>query len=244
MATTLNTSQPYKPPFRFAFGKHLPTALTVVLTLLWAVPIVWATVVSFRPASDSLGRGDVWFGDSVTAESYERATELAPFFRHKDDGVWNSYYANTLKFVFLTLAVQLVTVTMAGFAFAHFEFFGKQLLFYFILLQLMIPTAILLVPNFITIREFSTATLLIPKFIGFREINVFDTPWAMAMPYFGSAFGTFLMRQAFLGVPRDLVDSGACGWLSLVSITVAHLLAAHPSGLDCLCTDQHELPLE
>jgi sn-glycerol 3-phosphate transport system permease protein len=84
---------------------------------------------------------------------------------------------------------------------------------------MMIPTAVLLVPNFVTIREFSTVTLLIPKFIFYKKFSVYDTPLAIALPYFGSAFGTFLMRQAFLSVPRDLVDAGivdGCRWWHLL----------------------------
>ena len=130
-----------------------------------------------------------------------------------------SYYANTIKFVGLTLFVQLFTVTMAGFAFAHYDFLGKKLFFYFVLLQMMIPTAILIVPNFVTIREFSTTDFFIPEWLFHKEFDLYDTPWAVAMPYFGSAFGTFLMRQAFLEVPSDLVDAGridGCRWNQLL----------------------------
>ncbi len=103
----------------------------------------------------------------------------------------------------MILVVQTVTVTMAGFAFAHYRFVGKKWLFIFTLLQMMIPTTALLAPNFATIRQ----------------LGLFDTRLAIAIPYFGSAFGTFLMRQAFLGVPRDLVDAGiidGCSWWQLV----------------------------
>ncbi|NLF78443.1 MAG: carbohydrate ABC transporter permease [Chloroflexi bacterium] len=198
----------------------LVTGITALLCALWAVPIIWALIVSFRPPSDSLGRGDIWFSDRLTLESYEKATSLAPFFPDFSEEIpGHSYYVNTLEWVLLTLVVQVVTVTLAGFAFAHYNFLGKRYLFYFILMQMMIPTAVLLVPNFITIREFSTATLGIPKFILYKEFDLYDTPLAIALPYFGSAFGTFLMRQAFLGVPRDLVDAGVvdgCRWWHLL----------------------------
>ncbi len=196
----------------------LATGLTFAIGLVWAVPILWATVVSFRPPDDDLGRGDVWFGHSLTLDSYQKATRLAPFFPDLDQG-GHSYYANTLEWVLLTLVVQTVTVTLAGFAFAHFDFVGKKFFFYFILMQMMIPTAVLLVPNFVTIREFSTATLGLPKAIYYHKFSLYDTPLAIALPYFGSAFGTFLMRQAFLGVPRDLVDAGivdGCRWWQLL----------------------------
>ena len=103
----------------------------------------------------------------------------------------------------MILIAQLITITLAGFAFAHQEFWGKKGIFFFILLQLMIPAAALLVPNFTTIRK----------------LGLFDTTLAVALPYFGSAFGTFLMRQAFLEVPRDLVDAGimdGCSWWQLL----------------------------
>jgi sn-glycerol 3-phosphate transport system permease protein len=105
--------------------------------------------------------------------------------------------------VLLILGVQLITITLAGFAFARYRFPGQRIVFFFILLQLMIPTTALLAPNFSTIRV----------------LGIYDTILAIAIPYFGSAFGTFLMRQAFLGVPQDLVDAGivdGCTWWQLL----------------------------
>lgn len=170
------------------------TGLTVLFGLGWATIIAWCVVVSFRPPNESLGRGDVWFGSTLTLENYQTALSLAPF---------GQYYISTIAIVVMIFAVQIFTVTMAGFAFAHFRFPAKKALFFFILLQLMIPTTALLAPNFSMIRQ----------------LGIFDTWLAVAIPYFGSAFGTFLMRQAFLGVPRDLVDAGVmdgCAWWQLL----------------------------
>jgi sn-glycerol 3-phosphate transport system permease protein len=163
-------------------GRILVGLLTLMLAVSWAVPVVWALVASLRPANDPLGRGDVWFAFPLTLENYVRAWNLAPF---------DLYYVNTIVIVTMILGVQLVTITLAGFAFAHFDFLGKRVFFFFILLQLMIPTTALLSPNFSTIRW----------------MGLFDTRLAIAVPYFGSAFGTFLMRQIFLEVPKDLVDA-------------------------------------
>jgi len=167
---------------------------STALALLWSVPVLWALVASFRPATDPMSRGDVWFSTSVTVENYVKAWSLAPF---------GQYYFNTIFVVLLVLAVQLVTIVLAGFAFANYEFVGKKWIFFFVLLQMMIPTSALLAPNFATIRE----------------LGIFDTRLAIAIPYFGSAFGTFLMRQAFKEVPRDLVDAGiidGCSWWQLI----------------------------
>lgn len=188
----MTTNNAARPARRRNFSSGLVTLATAIMCILWAVPLLWAVVVSTRPLNDPLGRGDVWFGQTLTLESYQKATELAPFFPTITNGqITGSYYQNTIQYVLMVLAVQLVTIPLAAFAFVHFEFPGKKLLFYLILAQMMIPTAILLVPNFRTIRE----------------LGLFDTTLGIAIPYFGSAFGTFLLRQAFLEVPKDLVEA-------------------------------------
>lgn len=188
----MTTNNAARPARRRNFSSGLVTLATAVMCVLWAMPLLWAVVVSTRPLNDPLGRGDVWFGQTLTLESYQKATELAPFFPTITNGqITGSYYQNTIQYVLMVLAVQLVTIPLAAFAFVHFEFPGKKLLFYLILAQMMIPTAILLVPNFRTIRE----------------LGLFDSTLGIAIPYFGSAFGTFLLRQAFLEVPKDLVEA-------------------------------------
>lgn len=175
-------------------GHWITNILGTSVAVLWSIPVIWALVASFRPSNDAISLGDVWFSTSFTPENYLRAWSLAPF---------GQYYINTIVVVLIILAVQLVTIVLAGFAFAHFDFFGKRWIFFFVLLQMMIPTSALLAPNFATIRW----------------LGLFDTRLAIAIPYFGSAFGLFLMRQAFLDVPRDLVDAGiidGCSWWQLI----------------------------
>jgi len=174
--------------------RGLLAAIIIILVVVWVAPTIWAFVASTRPPTEPVSRGDVWFGTHFSLASYAKAFSLAPFGR---------YFFNTVVLVVMVFVVQAVTVTLAAFAFAHFEFPAKNFLFMFILLQLMIPTTALLVPNFSTIR-----------FLG-----IYDTILAIGIPYFGSAFGTFLMRQAFLGIPRSLVQAGiidGCSWWQLL----------------------------
>lgn len=180
--------------WRSRLGNWLANLLTLLLSILWAVPVLWALVASLRPANEPIGRGDVWFGSTLTLSNYLHAWSLAPFDR---------YYVNTLVIVAMVLGVQIITITLAAFTFARYRFWGEKAFFFFILLQMMIPTTALLAPNFATIRT----------------LGLFDTRLAIAIPYFGSAFGTFLLRQAFLSVPRDLVDAGiidGCSWWQLL----------------------------
>jgi sn-glycerol 3-phosphate transport system permease protein len=167
--------------------------ITVILSLLWLSVVVWAIAVSFRPANKPLGLGDVWL-NGVTFENYLHAWSLAPF------GI---YYRNTIIVVLIILLFQLVTTILAGFAFAHYKIVGGRWVLFFILLQLMIPSTALLVPNYATIRV----------------LGLFNTKIAIALPYLGSAFGTFLMRQAFLEIPDDLIEAGildGCSWWQLL----------------------------
>jgi sn-glycerol 3-phosphate transport system permease protein len=164
------------------------------LAISWALPVLWALAASLRPFQYPIARGSIWFSHSLTLANYARTAALAPF---------GHYYLNTIIVVSLTLGVQVITITMAAFAFVNYEFPAKKLLFYIVLLQMMIPTAALLVPNFATVRV----------------LGLYNTRLAIAMPFFGSAFGTFLMRQAFLGVPRSLVAAGildGCSWRQLL----------------------------
>ncbi|KAA3658130.1 MAG: carbohydrate ABC transporter permease [Chloroflexi bacterium] len=175
-------------------GQKTLNLFTIFIAVLWSAPLLWAVVASIRPASNPIGQGDVWFSFPLTVESYLKAWSLARF---------DLYFLNTIIIVLTIIGVQLVTTTLAAFAFTNYEFGGQRVVFFFILLQLMIPTTALLAPNFSTIRQ----------------LGLFDTRLAVAIPYFGSAFGTFLMRQAFKAVPRDLVDAGVmdgCNWWQLL----------------------------
>lgn len=162
-----------------------------VIALGWAVPIVWAMAVSLHPPEEPLSASNLWFGSHPTLVNYAQAFQIAPFVQ---------YYANTIIIVFGILLVQLVTTSLAGYAFARFQFRGQNILFFLILLQLMVPSSALIVPNYSTIRQ----------------LHLFDTLLAVMLPFFGSAFGTFLMRQTFKTVPRDLDDASkmdGANWL-------------------------------
>ncbi|MBI5030647.1 MAG: carbohydrate ABC transporter permease [Chloroflexi bacterium] len=162
-----------------------------VIAIGWAIPIIWTFAVSFHPPEEPLSASNLWFGTHPTLVNYENAFKIAPFVQ---------YYINTIIIVFGILVVQLITISLAGYAFARFQFPGQNLLFFLILLQLMVPSSALIVPNYSTIRQ----------------LRLFDTLVAVMLPFFASAFGMFLMRQTFKTVPRDLDDASkmdGANWL-------------------------------
>jgi sn-glycerol 3-phosphate transport system permease protein len=164
-------------------GGWVPTAITVLLALVWLVPLIFSILMSVRPQRNPITQGNIFFGSAITLENYRVAWEVAP---------WPSHYFTSVIFVVGVLAAQLVTITMAGYAFARMRFRGRNVLLFLVLTQLMIPSGVLIVPNFAIIRE----------------LGLFDTRMALMVPYWGSAFGTLLMRQAFREIPLELEEAG------------------------------------
>jgi len=185
-------------------GKALRTALrpsrllVAVLALAWATPFAWMLVAAFRP--ERVGGADM----ASLIPNY--SPTLANFYEAWDSADFALYYLNTIIICAGILAVQLVTTSLAGYAFARLRFPGRTVLFYLFLIQLMLAPIVLLVPNLRTIAQ----------------LGLYDALPGVMAPYFASAFGTFLMRQAFQTVPRELEDAaltdGACWWELIVHV--------------------------
>jgi sn-glycerol 3-phosphate transport system permease protein len=184
----------------------LADVLVFAISIVWLLPLIFSILMSFRPQAQPISLGNIFFGDYLTLENYQRVFEVAP---------WNWHLFTTLVFVLGVLLVQIVTVTFGGYAFARMKFWGKGILFYAVLLQLMIPTGVLLVQNFATIRA----------------LGLFDTRWALMIPYWGSAFGVLLMRQSFAEIPQELEDAalmdGANVWQVLLNIYIPLSIPAY-----------------
>ena len=172
-------------------ARGLETGVAWALGLFWLAPLAYAIWTAFHPAAyathfDLLA--------PLTLENLERAWHAAPFAR---------YFLNTIILVVMIVGAQCVLCTLAAFAFARFEFRGRDLVFALVLIQLMIAPEILAVANYQTVRM-----------LGFV-----DTLFGVALPYLTSAFGIFLLRQAFLGVPKDLEEAArieGCGTLGVL----------------------------
>jgi len=151
------------------------------VALIWAAPFLWMAVVSVRP------------GVPIDIASL---TPSGPFSFKNFSEAWRSgnfplWYLNTFLMCGGILAVQLVTASMAGYAFARLSFRGRETLFTAFLLQLLLIPALLIVPN--------VATLV--------SLHLYDHLLGIMAPYFVSAFGTFLMRQTFRAIPRDYEEA-------------------------------------
>lgn len=98
------------------------------------------------------------------------------------------YLSNSAIFASIVTVVQLFFNVLAAYAFARMQFRGREFLFAMLLSTMMVPPAVLLIPNFLVIREF----------------GLVDTLWGVVIPMFAGAFGIFLLRQFFLNIPAEL----------------------------------------
>jgi sn-glycerol 3-phosphate transport system permease protein len=170
-------------------GHTLETIGAWMLGILWLLPLLYAVWTAFHPAAYAT-EFDLFA--PLTLDNLVAAWQAAPFSR---------FLFNTVMLVTLILVVQFVLCTLAAFAFARLSFPGRDLLFGIVLLQLMVMPDVLLVENYRTLVH----------------LHLVDTILAIALPYLGSAFGIFLLRQTFLTIPQPLDDAArmeGCGLLA------------------------------
>jgi sn-glycerol 3-phosphate transport system permease protein len=171
--------------------RALETAGAWLLGFVWVLPLVYAIWTAFHPAEFSTRFAPA---APLTLDNFARAWQAAPFAR---------YFVNTVALVTMILAAQLVLVTLAAYAFARFEFPGRNILFALVLVQLMVMPDVLIVENYRTMAA----------------LGLKDTILAIGLPYMASAFGIFLLRQTFKTVPRELDEAArieGCGPLAVL----------------------------
>jgi sn-glycerol 3-phosphate transport system permease protein len=116
----------------------------------------------------------------------------------------------------LIVSMQLLTSLLAAYAFAFLDFVGKRVVFALFMATLMLPIEVTLIPNEQTVRS----------------LGWLNSYQGLAVPFFATAFGTFLIRQGFLGIPRDLLDAaqldgfGHLAFLRRVAIPVTRPVIA------------------
>jgi sn-glycerol 3-phosphate transport system permease protein len=168
----------------------IDTLAAWVLALLWILPLAYAVWTAFH-ASEYSTRFELLA--PLTLDNFRRAWEAAPFAR---------YFLNTLLLVSMILACQLLLGTLAAYAFARYDFRGKNLLFALVLVQLMVMPDILLVENYKSMAR----------------LGLVDTLLAIGLPYFASAFAIFLLRQTFMGIPKELDEAARVEGASAMQI--------------------------
>jgi len=174
-----------------ALSQHIEAFGAMVLALVWISPLLFAFWAAFHTTSDAVNFN---LSAAWTLDNFRTAWAGAP---------WLRYFLNTFLLVTVVLIGQFVITTLAGFAFAKVAFPGKDIVFILVLMQLFILPEVLIVENYAMVSR----------------IGLFDTILGVGMPYMASAFGIFLMRQAFKSVPIELHEAArveGCGWFGIL----------------------------
>lgn len=154
--------------------------LNIIFAVIIIIPILYCFNVSMMDLKEVYG-GRFWFS-KLSLENYEKAVQLAPFF---------TFIKNSLIVSVAITAGQVITGALAAYAFSMMEFKGKQALFMVMLATMMIPSQAIIIANYLTIAGW-----------GLR-----NTYAALILPNVASAFAVFNMRQAFLGLPREIKEA-------------------------------------
>ncbi len=162
---------------RFAWYLAVTPMVVVV-----AMPMYWLVVTAFKRSDEIFTPSPRWLPSGLEWQNFVHAWNGAAFGR---------YFLNSVLVALAILALQLTTSSLAAYALARRRFPGRQAALLFVIGALVIPIQVTFLANFITLKQ----------------LGWLDSYWALIAPFAGSAFGTFLLRQAFLAVPEALEDA-------------------------------------
>lgn len=154
-----------------------------LLSVLFLLPLLWMVSTSLKPIEETMRMPPTFIPSSPKWENFREAVQRIPFLLYLGNTVWVS----VLGAVGVLLSCSLVAY---GFAFLRWP--GRDLFFWLTVATMMIPFPVLMVPLYGVFRKLGMIGTLMPL-------------WLPA--WFGSAWNIFLMRQFFLGIPKDLLDA-------------------------------------
>lgn len=176
---------------RYSLGPWARISALAVCALLTLGPVIWTVSTSLRTPAESFELPPRIIPTNPTAEAYRGVFDQID--------VWLLALNSTLVTALIAVG-QMITAGLAGYAFARLEFRFKKPLFALVLATMMVPLQVTIVPVFLVLKSMSLT----------------DTLLGLIIPAFPTAFGTFLMRQYFLGMPKDLGEAamldGAGPW--------------------------------
>ncbi|MBQ6489270.1 MAG: carbohydrate ABC transporter permease [Solobacterium sp.] len=164
------------------------TAIThivlIIMAFIMLVPFAWMILTAVKTNQESIS--------------------VNPFYIFPHDGwhwenfatVWKSYnfvvlYKNTLLMIFWRVVCACLTATMAGYAFGRLKFPGKNILFSLVLIQMMVPGQI----------------FIIPQYLMMSKMGMLNTTFGLVFPGLVTAFGTYLLRTGYQGLPKELEEA-------------------------------------
>ena len=168
-------------PFK-VFAKIAGYTILIGVALTMIVPFIWMVTTSLKEPNSAFAYPPQLLPTEINFKNYEMLFTLVPFGR---------YFVNTLVVTLFTVVGQLLITSLAAYGFARLNFIGRDTLFVIFLATMMVPYQVTLIPLFLIV-------------FGLGWVNTYT---GLIIPAISSVFGIFLLRQAFLGVPRDYQEA-------------------------------------
>lgn len=167
--------------------------LLVIGSVVMLLPFLWMLSTSLKTSGATMLLPPEWIPKDITFENFVTVTETMPM---------GKFFMNSIFVAITSTFFQVLICAMAGYAFARIDFKGREVLFYIYLGTLMVPSQVTLTPLFIIMRT----------------LGWVNTYIALILPGIFSAFGTFLMRQFFKGIPKSLEEAAFVDGAGYISI--------------------------
>lgn len=171
---------------RAALNKTIMYVILIVMAFIMLVPFAWMILTALK--------------------TNQEAISVDPFYIFPASGwqwsnfgkVWESYnfvvlYKNTLLMILFRVICACLTATMAGYAFGRLRFPGKNLMFSLVLIQMMIPSQIFIIPQYLMVSK----------------LGWLNTTAGLVFPGMVTAFGTYLLKTGYQGLPKDLEEAAS-----------------------------------
>lgn len=187
--------------------KNIPVyVVLVVMAFIMILPFVWTILTAFKTQSEALKVPPQILPSSWSFRNFTAVMEVLPF---------ATFFLNTFLMMVFRVLGSVFLSALAAYAFARLEFPGRNLLFGVILLQMMVPGQIFILPQYMIVSK----------------LGWLNTVKALILPGFVSTFGTFLLRQFFLALPKDLEEAAVLDGCSIWKTFWRVMLPLTKSGL-------------
>ena len=169
----------------------------ILATLFMVIPFVWMVLTSFKTLPESIQVPPKIMPKSFNLKSYSDVLTLLPFL---------TFYLNTVIVIAVRVVVSTFFAAMAAYAFARIKFPGRDILFMFVLIQMMVPVQLFIIPQYLLVQK----------------LGLLNSIPALILPGIVTAFGTFLLRQFFMGLPDEVEEAavidGANRWQIFIKV--------------------------
>jgi multiple sugar transport system permease protein len=184
---------------RWTRGRVALLVCSLLLAVLWVLPLAWALATSLKPEDETTSTGLHWFGSEITLDAYRAVWESGDLTR---------WMLNTAYIASVTTVLTVVLTAMAAYGFSRTEFRGRKVLYGLVLAGIMVPPQV----------------LIAPLFVEMVSLGLVDTYWGVILPQVAVPAMVFILVKFFEGLPRELEEAayvdGAGRWRVFWQIVV------------------------